>query len=343
MSKLCFVACGAAIVFFSDFARQNGAFGQLAVPMAVGVKPQNKVARSSSEWGDTDCVFTGKLESVSAGPVASSSPPVYIHTLQFTVKKCLRGALKPGEKTECVSTARQLEKPVFPLGELCLVAIGESQGGLLVGRIEVASEKNVSDATFDCKVPASWKVEEGKLVSPWAELGEKAWPASAAGTGDVKCSKTGRPAFMAGRGVSLSVEPVSPKRSIEWTNPDGDGEYKITVTNSTDKSVSVPALLSDGKSPRWEESLVIRCDGRTYLCPGCHGVAGKVEPFVLLAGESVSTVVNILRLEGPRWPEGGSRLEFQFCLGEKTQTKSFYYMGRHHDPIRQSLAAPTGK
>ena len=31
----------------------------------------------------------------------------------------------------------------------------------------------------------------------------------------------------------------------------------------------------------------------------------------------------------------GYRIEFQFCLGEKSQVKSLYYMSKHHDKLRQ--------
>ena len=36
------------------------------------------------------------------------------------------------------------------------------------------------------------------------------------------------------------------------------------------------------------------------------------------------------------WPKGGYRIEFQFCLGEKSATKSFYYLSKHHDAIRDA-------
>ena len=55
----------------------------------------------------------------------------------------------------------------------------------------------------------------------------------------------------------MSAEPVPPVKEIKWTNPDGDGEYKITVTNTTDQPIEVPALLSDGDKILWKESLVI--------------------------------------------------------------------------------------
>jgi len=324
-------------------AADTGVLAQPAKPLPLPGRQPGAATKKSSGWGEAEYVFTGKLASVDAGPVANSMPPIYHHTLHLTLEKCLRGTLKSGEKIDCVNLARQMQAPTFPVGKLCLVSASKAQGALVVQRIEAASEKNVAEATLDCSMPLGWKIEGGKPVSPWAALGPKAWPASAAPKGEVACSKTGRPALMVGAGVNFSVEAVPPQKAIQWTNPDGDGEYKITVTNTTDKPVTIPALLSDGKNPLWEESLVILCQGKTYVCPGCQGVAGKVEPVVLQPGESTSTVVNALRLQGPQWPQGGYRIEFQFCLGEKSQTKSFYYMTRHHGPIREALAQPAGK
>jgi hypothetical protein len=138
--------------------------------------------------------------------------------------------------------------------------------------------------------------------------------------------------------VTLAVEHVPPVKEIQWTNPDGDGQYKVTVTNSSDQPIRIPALLTDGQRILWDESLVIICQGKAYPAPGAKGVTSPVQSAELAAGQSVSTVVNALRLDGPEWPRGGYRIEFQFCLGELSQTKSFYYMSRHHDPIRAALS-----
>src|SRR5262249_233951 len=109
--------------------------------------------------------------------------------------------------------------------------------------------------------------------------------------------------------------------------------------NLTDKSVTVPALLSDGKAPLWDESLVILCQGKVYTAPGAKGLAKAPRPTVLKPGESGSGVVNVLRLKGPEGPGGGARVELQFCLGEKGVTKSFYYTSKHHDPLRAKAAS----
>jgi hypothetical protein len=203
-------------------------------------------------------------------------------------------------------------------------------------RVEKSDKEQLAQIEAACALPLGWRMEGGKPVSPWAALGKTAWGGDAAGAALV-CGKSGRPALMMGPGVSLQVEHVPPAKDIQWTNPDGDGEYKITVTNTTDKPVTVPALLSDGKNLLWENSLVILCQGKPYVCPGFREDAGKLQPAALKPGESVSGVVNALRLDGPEWPRGGYRIEFQICLGEKSQTKSFYYMSRHHDPIRAGL------
>ena len=62
----------------------------------------------------------------------------------------------------------------------------------------------------------------------------------------------------------------------------------------------------------------------------------KVEATKLEPGQSVSSTVNALALKGPEWPQGGYRIEFRFCLGEKSKTQSFYYMSRHHDKLRDA-------
>ena len=309
------------------------ASAQLAVPPRG---PAAIAPAKAAEWNEAEVVFTGKLDRADAGPVARSMPPIYTNTLHFTVEKVLRGALKPGSKIACPHSARQVDPPTFPLEETCIVAASTARGQLVALRVEKSDKERLADITAACSLPLGWRMEAGKPVSPWAALGKKAWGGDAAGA-VIVCSKSGRPALMAGPGVSLQVEHVPPAKDIQWTNPDGDGEYKITVTNTTDKPVTVPALLTDGKNIVWENSLVVLCQRKPYVCPGFRENAGKLQPAVLKPGESVSGVVNALRLDGPEWPRGGYRIEFQFCLGEKSQTKSFYYMSRHHDPIRDGL------
>jgi hypothetical protein len=308
-------------------------------PVKIAPVPPELAGKGAPNWSQSEFVFSAKLDQVVAGPVGRSFPPMYTHTLHFTVEKVLRGGLKPGEKVVCSHAARQNNPPAFPEGKVCLVAARKTHGGMIALTVQEADDDAIAAATATCSLPLGWTMEGGKPVSPWAAQDAAVWPAGLGARAKVKCSKTGRPALMAGPSVTLAVEPVPPEKAIQWTNPDGDGLYKITATNTTNEPAKVPALLSDGKNVLWEDSLVILCQGKPYVSPGSKGVAGRVQPAEIPAGGSVSAVVNVLRLDGPEWPRGGYRIEFQFCLGEKSQTKSFYYMSRHHDPLREAAHA----
>jgi hypothetical protein len=307
--------------------------------------PKPEAVNPAPGWGSYEFVFLGKLDEVTAGPVGQSFPPVYSHTLKFTVEKVLRGNLKVGEKVTFANIARQSNPPVFPEGKLCLVGGEVTHSGRTIRRIEEANEANIAAATAECRLPLGWTIADGKAVSPWANLGADAWPKSAGDLGaKTVCSVTGRPALFCGDGVEFTVATVPPKTSIKYTNPDGDGEYRLTVTNKTDKPLQVPALLSDGKDILWDNSVVIRCQGTTYTLPGFRKGLSKLEPVTLQPGQSVSGVVNVLSIEGPQWPQGGYRIGFQFCLGEKSVSHEFYYMTKHHGKIREEMkAAATAK
>lgn len=288
-------------------------------------------------WNEAETVFTGLLQSVQAGPVGQSFPPVYTHTLQIRVERVLRGTLKPGQQISASHVARQHQEPTFPAGKVCLIAASSARDVLRIERIELGDPQNIAAAELACSLPLGWRVVDDKPVSPWVDLPSDGWKDAGSEPKPLRCSRTGRPALMAGPGIRFSVEPVPPAKEIKWTNPDGDGEYKITVTNTSEQPLRVPALMTDGERILWEESLVILCQDKAYPCPGAVGVVQPPKPVELQPGQSVSTVVNALRLEGPEWPRGGYRIEFQFCLGELSQTESFYYLSRHHDGIRAAL------
>jgi len=308
-----------------------------AGPGATQTSRPTVAPEAVAPWAGAECLFTGKLKSVSAGPVGRSMPPVYTHRLTFTLQKVLRGKVD-GPKIVCSHVIRQVRPPEFPEGKMCVVAAASGRRGMKVLLVQEQTPENIAAAEVAASLPLGWYFNDGKLLSPWAGLKAKAWNPDAGGLdANATCARTGRPALLAGKGIALTAESVAPAKSIRWTNPDGDGEYKITIENRTDKTIVVPALLSQGEKILWEESLVIVCQGKSYPCPGSMGVRRTVGSTKLAPGQSVSTVVNTLRLDGPKWPRGGYRIEFQFCLGEASQTKSFYYMSRHHDGIREAL------
>lgn len=276
-------------------------------------------------------VFTAELQQAKAGPVSRSLPPIYMHRLVLSVKEVLRGEVKVGQELTASHSARQMKRPTFPVGKLCIVAAERSRGSLRVQLIREATPDMLKIAKLAASVPMGWSFDAGKLVSPWTD----AWPKDAKpAEGSPVCSVTGRPALLAGKGVQFKVEPVEPLQRIKWTNPDGDGEYRIIVSNPTEQPITVPALLSDGENILWKESLVILCQGTARPCPGAKGLSAAPRPTVLKGGQVVSTTVNAFLLKNVRWPRGGYRIAFQFCLGELSSTQSFYYMSRHHDKIR---------
>jgi RNA polymerase sigma factor (sigma-70 family) len=314
-------------------------------PAPVDTKPKEPAVKepalqqeSLQRWGWAEVLFTARLVKAEAGPVARSEPPVYSHKLHFQVEKVLRGSLKKGEQVTAFSSIRQPQEPVFPVGKDCLMAGKNSRGQLIVVAVEEAKAEALAQAELACAVPVGWSLEAGRLVSPWAKLGKTAWAGEPPAKGGTACATTGRPALLVGEGVEFTAEPVPPKVIVKYGNPDGDGEYQVTVQNVTDQPVTIPALLSDGKAPLWDESLVILCQGKSYMAPGAKGVGKTPQPTMLKPGESMSDVVNVLKLQGPEWPKGGYRIEFQFCLGEKSVTKSFYYTSKHHDPLREKVA-----
>ena len=291
-------------------------------------------------WSSHQLVFTGTLNKVMAGPVGRSFPPMFTHKLTFTVKEVIRGNLKPGDEVTASHVARQRVRPVFPEGKACVFGGEKSRGSLQAKDVVEFDPDKIDAIRLACVLPLGWRGDLAKIRSPWAGLPAK-WPANSKEGAKHLCATSGRPALGFGSGATFEVEKVAPEKKIKWTNPDGDGEYKITVSNPTGQPLTVPALRSIGEKILWDESLVILCQSKTYPAPGAKGLSFKTLPVTLQPGQKVSGIVNPLALEGPNWPKGGYRIAFQICLGERSSTQSFYYMSRHHDGIRNKLK--TGK
>ena len=288
------------------------------------------------KWSEKQIVVTATIEGIKQGPTARSFPPIFNNTLTLKIDSVLRGSMKAGAMVQAHHAARQVNKPVFPKGKI-VVALNNSRGGFRVEGLETADAKKLAAVKLACELPLGWKMINGKVTSPWVAQKNRAWPKAQKVDAKHLCATTGRPALMAGGGVSFAVEKMPPAKAIKFRNPDGDGEYKVTITNPTKAPLTIPALRTDGKRILWKESLVILCQGKTYPIPGSVGLLVPTKPVTLKPGQSLSTVIHALALEGPQWPRGGYRIEFQFCLGEKSGTQSFYYYSSHHDPIRESL------
>ena len=307
--------------------------GPIRVRPVPGVQMPDKVPAA---WSSHQHVFVGTLDKVVAGPVGRSFPPMFTHQLSFTVKEAIRGDLKPGDKVKISHVARQRVAPVFPDGESCVVGAEKSRGGFQAKVVQKLDPAKIGSIRLACALPLGWSGKDGKVSSPWIRLKAK-WPSDLGEGAKHFCATTGRPALGFGIGATFVVEKVPPEVDVKWTNPDGDGEYRLTVANDGDKLVVVPALRKLGGKVLWEESIVILCQGKTYPAPRSKGLSVVTSPVTLKPGQELSGIINPLALEGPEWPKGGYRISFQICLGERSSTQSFYYMSRHHDGIRAKL------
>ena len=178
-------------------------------------------------------------------------------------------------------------------------------------RLEHRTDAAQADAVLGCSLPFGWSADGGAVRSPWADLGTAAWPPAEGSrvlaAADAKvCSVTGRPVLVCEHGGSLQfsgvmVPPASaedpatvssggkpkgkwPGGWHEWTNPDGDGEYRLTLTNTGEEIAEVPALLSVGGEPCWGGSLLVEHNR------GCHPVRppGAATSPAALAGTVVA-------------------------------------------------------
>jgi hypothetical protein len=278
-------------------------------------------------------VFTATLKEVQEGPVARSFPPIYTFRLTFeNADKPLRGVL-PETLGPFHFSHRGEVPPPLKIGERYLVGLKASQGMQVVAMVPASGEV-LREAKAALSLPLGWSKKGDEIVSPWAARGGDWWPADAKLTAELTCAKSGRPALLAGEGIEVKVEQVPPKNLQEFKNPFGDGQFKITVTNTGKMAVSVPALIQDGDEVRWHDSLVLICQEKPFLLPST-GPLVNPHAVELAPGESVSTTIDTLLLgDDVPWPRGGSRIPFTFALGEAAADNFFYYFSNLHDAMR---------
>ena len=281
-----------------------------------------------------ELMFVGRITSFRIEAQGMSEPPVNACVVTFGEVETLRGA-KP-ENLSLRYSFRGHGAPVKE-GEKVLAAAARGLGDpklVTVLAMTEATEVNVALARKLAALPIGWTYQDDKPVSPWAALGKKAWPEAVKADAKFTCSKTGRPALFAGAGITLKVEQVVPADVQKYVNPFGDGQFKVTVTNTGKSETEVPALLAEGGEVRWADSLVvITPDEAARLLPGT-GRLRAPKPVRLKPGEGVSGLIDVLPLDGVSWPRGGSRVYFAFALGELTAQNFFYYSSSHHDEVR---------
>lgn len=302
-------------------------------PFQLGPAPAPDPAKQAKELFDSlnraSLVFTGELSAAVAGPVAQSFPPIYSYQLTFAPKLVALRGLLPETRTFNYRE-RTTKPPQFSAGKQYLIAVN----GDTVTKALLANDELLEVARRAVSVPLGWSFEDDKPISPWASQGANAWPADSALTAKLVCAKSGRPALLAGEGIQISVEQIPPENLQKFKNPFGDGLFKLRVTNTGNAKVQVPALIREGDTIRWHDSLVIICGGKARLLPRktppLAPTAVELEP-----GQTISTTIDTLLLPGDvPWPRGGSRIHFTFCLGELAADNFFYYFSSLHDGMR---------
>jgi len=279
-----------------------------------------------------ETVFVGKIAKVTKGPVGLSNPPVHSYRFEFEPGEMLRGT-KP-EKGVYQYSIRTANPPAFDTEPTYVVGVNKDAVVALI----VAGKADIERAKKLMALPAGWTISGDKPVSPWTVAGDTAWPKVGPKTSDALCVKTGRPALLCGNGIDWKVEQVPAKNPMRFKNDlFGDGTFKVTVTNTTKGVATVAAVLTDGKGGiLWADSVLLMVKGTAHPFPGGGKVTADSKPLILKAGESVSAELDVLLVAGVEWPRGGSRMYFDFVVGEKSANNFFYYFSAVHDPMRDA-------
>jgi hypothetical protein len=313
----------------------------VAVAGPVARADEDAEFRRLMPFTSAETIFVGRIKLVEDGPlVPGSNPPIPTLAFQFGKGDVLRGTL-PAQGV-CLLPVRSPKPPAFDTEAVYIAGL---RGGTVVAIIP-AKKEDLERVKKLVPLPAEWTVAGGKPLSPWAVAGSRAWPKDGPAFDVPACAKTGRPALLCGAGVSLKAEPVPAKNPIEAkTDKQGDGTFRVALTNTTKEEGTVAGLLTDGQGGvLWTDSLLVKTGGKVFALPGGGKVTKDSRPLVLKAGEAVTIDVNTLAVAGVAWPRVGQRVTFDFLLGEKVATAFFYFFPVPHDALRdEALRKARGK
>ena len=274
-------------------------------------KPADKAL--FKKFNQAERLLLAKLTNVQwSRAVGRSMPPMHSAQLTFVPSEILRGPADKAKKPIQAGYTHRGNRPAFAKGVEILVCLKKTRGRIQVESITPADKKTIEAARIAAALPVGYQ------FTP---------------KGDAPHIRR------AGKGVTLTVKQAEPKVRIKWTNPDGDGEYDLTVTNTNKTPVTVEALRvdPDDKKILWNDSVKIVCQDKACTLPPSGEAAEKTKPLRLKPGQSVTGKVNAFAMRGGqiKWPRGGYRIEFRFAVGELAATESFYYRSKHHDAIRK--------
>lgn len=299
----------------------------------------------------TPIAFIGTIIKVIPGISTRSLPPINHYKLRLENIRCLRGSVAGSEfsyrQHGAYSGHRDLleaeeEEEVHKEPTIGVTYLACSSDVQHINTLVELDNNTIEQLLQSIKIPLGWNQKSnGKYESPWQYSHTKKvkWYNHQRFADSDKCVKTGRPLLITPDSITLSCQPVPAIHTNEYQNPDGDGVFKLIVTNNSNHPVEIPALLRDSHSKKilWEESIFVITDTGNHFFPG-HGQARDVEPVELEPEQSVSVQLDTLTLHGLAWPQGGWRLHLRFCLGDKAVEGNYYYFTNHHESIRKKSA-----
>lgn len=243
------------------------------------------------------------------------------------------------------------EEPVWPdEEELVFIALSGTSSTKKLTYWESITSTNAKRIKSLLDLPYGWTLNKlGKPVSPWSEYGEQSNMGEE--TALVVCSKSGRGFSPADEGLTFSASKI-PSEFVQnnYSNRDGDGFFSLTLRNSTDFPLAIPALRMNQDEILWKESLSCLVSSTTNsnsliataVClPKFSSLKDleKTEPTILEPGQEISTTVNPLLFSNFPQIEGYSQLLFRFCLGKTVALTSFSYNSGYHEKIKLRIRA----
>ncbi|MFN3198949.1 MAG: hypothetical protein ACE366_11130 [Bradymonadia bacterium] len=285
---------------------------------------------TTQAMNQSDTVVVARIAKIVTHDVLESYPAQHVVALNIDVTQHIKGR-HPGA-TEPVYLHTIFEAEIPRVGDSVLLGINRNVQTLKL------KEHNAP--------PVSWSIRG--IAQPTKENVARATRASAEPVGwvlkdgSVKAPIVGRRSLRVGPHVQIDVEQVAPEQDVKWSNPFGDGKFKITVTNTSKEIVTVPALLEKGGEILWDESLLYVHLGQAHAMPNAKGMPADANPARIAPGYSVSTVVDMLPIDYEGWA-GGAREQFTFAIGDASVTSFFYYQRTYHDPMRAEARQKLGK
>jgi len=243
------------------------------------------------------------------------------------------------------------EEPGLPdEKELAFIALSGTSSTKKLAYWESITATNAKRIKSLLDLPYGWTLGKlGKPVSPWSEYGDQSDMGEE--TALVVCSKSGRGFSPADEGLTFSVSKIpSEFLGNASLNRDGDGFFSLTLRNSTDFPLAIPALRMNQDDILWKESLscMVSSTNNSYslittaVClPKFSSLKdlGKTEPTILEPGQKISTTVNPLLFSNFPKIEGYSLLSIRFCLGKTVALTSFSYNSSYHEKIKLRIRA----